>query len=56
VLFMSAYADSRLDAALAIPFAELITKPFSMDELGSMVQRSLVPAKRLAPALQSALG
>jgi DNA-binding NtrC family response regulator len=41
VLFMSAYADSRLDAANTLPAAETIAKPFSMDELDAKVRRSL---------------
>jgi two-component system cell cycle sensor histidine kinase/response regulator CckA len=41
VLFMSAYADSRLDAARTLPAAEMIAKPFSMDELDAKVRRCL---------------
>lgn len=41
VLFMSAYADSRLDAAMALPAAEMIAKPFSMDELDTKVRHCL---------------
>jgi signal transduction histidine kinase/CheY-like chemotaxis protein len=41
VLFMSAYADSRLDAAKRLPAAEMLAKPFSMDELDAKVRRSL---------------
>lgn len=39
VLFMSGYADSRLDAARAMPGAEMIAKPFSMDELEAKIRR-----------------
>jgi two-component system, cell cycle sensor histidine kinase and response regulator CckA len=58
VLFMSAYADSRLEASMAIPSAELIAKPFSIDDLGIKVQRTLsaAPASQLGAAAQPALG
>lgn len=41
VLFMSGYADSTLDAARALPGAELIAKPFSIDDLDAKIRRSL---------------
>jgi CheY-like chemotaxis protein len=41
VLFMSAYADSMLDAMKALPASEMIAKPFAMDELDARIRRCL---------------
>jgi len=40
VLFMSAYADLRIDA-LSMPAAEMIAGPFSLDDLDAKVRTSL---------------
>jgi signal transduction histidine kinase/CheY-like chemotaxis protein len=41
VLFMSGYAESRIEASLSMPAAEMISKPFSMNELDAKVRRCL---------------
>jgi signal transduction histidine kinase/CheY-like chemotaxis protein len=41
VLFMSAYADLRLDALRSMPTAEMIAKPFSLEELDGKVRSCL---------------
>jgi signal transduction histidine kinase/CheY-like chemotaxis protein len=57
VLFMSAYADSRLDVAKAMPDANLISKPFSRDELDAKVRRCLGDraAEQRTPAQRATL-
>ena len=57
VLFMSAYAHSRIDAAQTMPEAEMISKPFSMDELDAKVRRCLGAraAEQRAPAQRATL-
>jgi signal transduction histidine kinase/CheY-like chemotaxis protein len=57
VLFMSAYADRRLDAMRSMPAAGMIAKPFSLDELDAKVRSSLgvAAAEHRAPAQPSPL-